>query len=75
MTTRPKHWRNDLIRPDTRETTNKILEMVDEGLLNPRDVLLMALKWMSEDDVKAMAKANELDLEQEEEFADLEVCK
>ena len=75
MTTRPNHWRNDLIRPNTRETTNKVLEMVDEGLLNPRDVLLMALKWMSEDDVKAMAKANELDLEQEEEFADLEVCK
>jgi hypothetical protein len=34
--------------------------MVDEGLLNPRDVLLMALKWMSEDDVKEMAEANEL---------------
>ena len=66
MTTRPKHWRNDLIRPDTRETTNKILEMVNEGLLNPRDILLMALKWMSEDDVKAMAKANEL-LEEDKE--------
>lgn len=67
MTTRPNHWRNDLIRPDTRETTNKVLEMVDEGLLNPRDVLLMALKWMSEDDVKAMVKANELFEEDEED--------
>lgn len=77
MTTRPRHWRHDLIRANrpVRETTDKILEMVDEGLLNPRDVLLMALKWMSEDDVKAMVKANELDLEQEEEFADLKVCK
>lgn len=55
-----KHWRDDLIRPNPRATTNKILEMVDEGLLNARDVLLMALKWMSEDDVAAMAKANEL---------------
>jgi hypothetical protein len=41
--------------------------MVDEGLLNPRDVLLMALKWMSEDDVKEMCEANEIDLEDEDE--------
>ena len=61
-----RHWRDDLIRPNPRATTNKILEMVDEGLVNARDVLLMALKWMSEDDVKAMAKANEL-LEEEGE--------
>ena len=60
---------------ETRKTTNKILEMIDESILNPRDVALMCLKWMSEDEVAEMAKANELDLEQEEEFADLEVCK
>ena len=62
-----KSWRDDLIRPTTREATNKVLEMVDEGLLNPRDVLLMALKWMSEDDVKSMAEANELFKEDEED--------
>ena len=56
-----------MIRPNTREATNKVLEMVDGGLLNPRDVLLMALKWMSEDDVKEMAKANELFEEVEDE--------
>lgn len=67
MTIRPNHWRDDLIRPNTREATNKVLEMVDGGLLNPRDVLLMALKWMSEDDVKEMAKANELFEEVENE--------
>lgn len=67
MTIRPNHWRDDLIRPNTREATNKVLEMVDGGLLNPRDVLLMALKWMSEDDVKEMAKANELFEEVEDE--------
>ena len=60
-----KHWRDDLIRP-TRPATDKVLEMVDNGLLNPRDALLMALKWMSEDDVKAMCKANEINLEDEE---------
>ena len=54
---------------ETRKATNKILEMIDEGLLNPRDVVLMALKWMSEDDVKEMAEANEL-FEEDEENAD-----
>jgi hypothetical protein len=44
--------------------------MVDEGLLNPRDVLLMALKWMSEDDVKEMAEANELFKEDKEDEED-----
>ena len=69
-----KHWRHDLISTNhpVREATNKILEMVDEGLLNPRDVLLMALKWMSEDDVKSMAEANELFKEEDEDDKDEE---
>jgi hypothetical protein len=65
------NWMHDLMPVrETRQATNKILEMIDEGLLNPRDVVLMALKWMSEDDVKAMAEANELfeeDTEDEED--------
>lgn len=65
-----RHWRDDLIRLDVRATSNKIMEMIDEGLLNPRDVVLMALKWMSEDDVKAMAKANELLMEDTEDEED-----
>jgi len=65
MTTRPKHWRAGL-KP-SRETTNKILEMIDESILNPRDVVLMCLKWMSEDEVTEMAKANELFEEVEDE--------
>lgn len=65
MTVRPKHWRDGL-KP-VRETTNKILEMIDEGLLNPRDAVLMCLKWMSEDEVTKMAKANELLEEVEDE--------
>ena len=56
-----RHWHDDLIRP-TRSATEKVLEMVDEGMLNPRDVLLMCLKYMSDDDVKEMCKANEIDL-------------
>jgi hypothetical protein len=51
----------------SREATNKILEMIDECGLNAKDVALMCLKWMSEDDVKEMCKANEIDLEKEDE--------
>lgn len=46
-----------------RETTNKILELVEEGALDPMDVLVMALKYMSEEDVTDMARCNELILE------------
>ncbi len=69
MRPRYPHWRDDLIRPTTsvRGATNKVLEMVDEGLLGSRDVLIMCLKWMSEDDVKEMCKANEINLDVEDE--------
>jgi len=42
----------------TRQATNKILEMVEEGILNRDDVILACLKYMSEDDVADMAHCN-----------------
>lgn len=60
-----KSWMTELTRP-SNPTTDKVLEMVDEGLLNPRDMLLMALKWMGEDSVAQMCEANEIELEDEE---------
>ena len=42
-----------------REATNKILEMVEEGILDRDTVIMAALKYMSEDDVADMAHANE----------------
>ena len=57
----------------TREATNKVLEMIDECGLDARDVALMCLKWMSEYDVKEMCKANEINLEDEEDEEDREV--
>jgi hypothetical protein len=50
-----------------RETTCKVLEMMNDGLLDPKDLVMMCFKWMSEDDVKEMCKANEIDLEEDEE--------
>lgn len=61
-----KSWRDDPIRTNSNKATDKVLEMVDEGLLSPRDMLLMALKWMGEDSVAQMCKANEIELEDEE---------
>jgi hypothetical protein len=51
---------------DIRKATNKLLEMVDNGLLSPTTVITMCLKWMSEDDVKEMCEANEIDLDEDE---------
>lgn len=51
---------------DIRKATNKLLEMVDNGLLSPMSVVTMCLKWMSEDDVKEMCEANEIDLDEDE---------
>jgi hypothetical protein len=50
-----------------RKATNKILEMIDACVLDPKDVVMMCLKWMSEDDVAAMAEANELFEEEDDE--------
>ena len=47
----------------SRECTDQILEMVEEGLLDAKDVLLAALKYMGEDGVRAMCHANKIDWE------------
>lgn len=44
----------------TREATCKILEMIEEGILDKDYVIMACLKYMSEDDVKDMAHANEI---------------
>lgn len=50
-----------------RDATNKILEMIDEGLLDARAVAQMCLKYMSEDAIADMADANEIFFEDDEE--------
>ena len=56
--------------PKSREFTNKILEAVEEGMLDKDMVIMACLKYMSEDQVKDMADANcffEHEEEEEEE--------
>ena len=43
-----------------REWSCKLLEAMDEGILDPKAIAEMAIGFMSEDDVKAMCYANQL---------------
>ena len=55
-----------------RKVTNKLLEMMEEGALDPALLARMALGYMSEDEVRDMAESNELIDEVEEEEEDEE---
>ena len=44
----------------TRKFTNKLIELIEENILDPKDVVIMCLKYMSEDDVEDMCKSNEI---------------
>jgi hypothetical protein len=52
----------------TRVYTNKLLEMLEEGLLDKDMVIMACMKWMTEDDVKGMMEANEMVEEEDEEY-------
>jgi hypothetical protein len=54
----------------TRQATDKILEMVEEGILDKDTVIMSCLKYMSEDDVADMAHSNEFFINEEEEDDD-----
>tara|TARA_B100000959_G_C14856159_1_gene572256 strand:+ start:183 stop:443 length:261 start_codon:yes stop_codon:yes gene_type:complete len=43
-----------------RKQTNKFIEMVEEGLVDPITAVTMCVKYMSEDDVADMMDCNEL---------------
>ena len=49
-----------------RTQTNKLIDMMDEGLISAAAVAEMALAYMSEDDVADMMRANDI-LEEEDD--------
>ena len=51
---------------DVRQATDRILEMVDEGVLDKDTVIMACLKYMSEDHVADMAQMNEFFYDDEE---------
>ena len=52
----------------TSNSRDKALELVEEGMVSAEDMLTMALKYMSTDDVEDMLDCNELS-ERFEEYA------
>ncbi len=48
---------------EVRQYSNKFMELVETGVLDPVDAVRMCVKWMSEDDVQGMMAANEIDLD------------
>ena len=57
-----------------REYTNKLIDMMDEGVISAEAVAEMCLAYMSEDDVKDMCLSNDVLIEEEdEELTDEEV--
>jgi threonine dehydrogenase-like Zn-dependent dehydrogenase len=55
-----------------RQETNRLLEMIDEGVLDPKSVVTMCVKYMSEDDVADMMDCNELSERFDEDEEDYE---
>lgn len=54
----------------TREYSNKLLEMVEEGLLDKDLVIMAFVKYMSEDAVEDMMRHNEMIIDEDEEDTD-----
>ena len=51
----------------TREYTKKLLDLIDEGVVDKDALILNLLNWMSEDFVKEFYEQYESDEEDEEE--------
>ena len=49
-----------------RTQTNRLIDMMDEGVISAQAIAEMALAYMSEDDVADMMRANDI-LEEEDE--------
>tara|TARA_R100000808_G_scaffold5051_8_gene15651 strand:+ start:2893 stop:3051 length:159 start_codon:yes stop_codon:yes gene_type:complete len=50
----------------SRKYTNKLYDMIDEGLISNEYVVICCLKYMSENDVQDMMECNELIYDEEE---------
>ena len=49
----------------SREATNKVLELIEDGILDRDTVIMACLKYMSEDEVADMAHINEFFVDEE----------
>ena len=56
-----------------RKQTTRLLEMMDEGLINADTIAEMCLAYMSEDDVADMMRANDILDDEDEENIDIDL--
>ena len=54
----------------TRQATVRLLELLDEGVLDKDTVIMACVKYMSEDDVADMCHVNEFFYDDEDEDED-----
>jgi hypothetical protein len=54
----------------SRPVTNRILDLVDEGMFDKDRLIADLLGWMSEADVAAFARANDLLIDEDDELED-----
>ena len=52
----------------TRQATVRLLELLDEGVLDKDTVIMACVKYMSEDDVADMCHVNEFFYDDEDEI-------
>lgn len=50
-----------------REATNKLLELIEDGILDRDTVIMACVKYMSEDDVADMCHSNEFFFDDDED--------
>lgn len=48
--------------PDASPNRSKMIEMLDEGILDPTRLAVDLLNWLSEDDIKPFCNANDIDI-------------
>lgn len=51
----------------SREYTSKLLDLIQDGMLDRDTVIMACVKYMSEDDVQDMMEMNEFIVEQDED--------
>ena len=55
---------------NVRKTTNRLIELAEDGVVSWEDIARTALNWLSEDDVDQMARVNEFLPEENEDEED-----
>jgi hypothetical protein len=56
----------------SREYTSKLLDLIEDGMLDRDTVIMACVKYMSEADVKDMMESNEFILEEDEDEDDMD---